>query len=200
MESVETASVRADLYRLLGRLLAAAPDETLFRILRGLARQDESTPVGQAVVALAEAAHMADAETTAADYQLLFVGVGRGVLVPYASWYLTGFIGERPLARLREDMRKLGILRAAGNPEPEDHIAALCEMMSGLLSGAFGNADDHDQNAAFFDTHLRPWAPHFFGDLASNRRSPFYAAVGGLGCSFLEAEAALLSRSDRVTC
>ena len=68
----------------------------------------------------------------------LTLEIGRGELVPFASYYRTGFLNEKPLAKLRGDMARLGIARAESVKEPEDHIAALCEMMAGLITGAFG--------------------------------------------------------------
>ena len=66
------------------------------------------------------------------EYFDLFIGMGRGEILPYASYYLTGFLHERPLARLRGDLIAFGIERAENNPEPEDNAATLCEIMAGF--------------------------------------------------------------------
>ncbi len=84
-------------------------------------------------------------------------------MLPYASYYLTGFLHERPLARVREDFDRLGIARAEKVSEPEDHIAILCEVMAGLAGGAF--EADFAEQAKFFERHLKPWAARLFADL-----------------------------------
>ena len=90
--------------------------------------------------ALGEAAARLDVERVGREYFDLFVGVGRGEILPYASYYLTGFLYERPLARLRADLKRLGIERADGQPEPEDSAATLCEIMAGLAGGTLDGA------------------------------------------------------------
>lgn len=187
----------AQLYLLLGRLLAAPPDAAMLSLVSSLSREQNGD--GE----FRELARAARANTPAAvadEYQTLFVGVGRGELVPYASYYLTGHLNERPLAQLRTDMAALGIARAVDVSETEDHIAALCEMMSGLLSGTFGYRDDEaDQGAKFFEAHLAPWAPRFFADLKDARSARFYAAVGTLGEGAIAACASHLSVANRPT-
>src|SRR4029450_3689749 len=131
----EVDAARAQEYALLSVLLARAPDAALLARL-GTLRGDTS-PLGLAHVALAEAAQRCNAERVEREYFDLFIGLGRGELLPYGSYYLSGFLHERPLARLREDLGRLGITRAEGNPEPEDHAAILCEIMAGLAGGRF---------------------------------------------------------------
>jgi TorA maturation chaperone TorD len=122
-------------YSLLALLLARAPDAaTLNRIakLRG-----DATPLDLAHVALAQAADNTNAEKIELEFFNLFIGIGRGELLPYGSYYLTGFLNERPLARLREDLSALGVERPEGLAEPEDHAAILCEIMAALADGQF---------------------------------------------------------------
>src|SRR5262249_57669396 len=97
----------------------------------------DASPLGLAHAALAEAAAATSVERTEREFFDLFIGVGRGELLPYGSYYLTGFLQERPLARLREDLARLGIERVDGNHEPEDHAAILCEIMAGIVGGTF---------------------------------------------------------------
>ncbi len=181
----EVDVARSEEYALLASLLLRAPDaETLTRLssLEGTA-----TPLGAAHAALAQSAASASAEAVDREYFDLFLGVGRGELVPYASYYLTGFLNERPLARLRGDMKRLGLERAEGHGDPEDHIGTLCEIMSGLAAGAFEASVD-DQ-AKFFARHVAPWAGPFFADLESASAASFYRAVGEVGRIFIEIEA-----------
>src|SRR5206468_1534860 len=102
-------------------------------------------------------------ERAGREFFALFIGLGRSELLPYGSYYMSGFLHERPLARLRSDLAELGIARADGNPEPEDHIATLCEIMAGIVGGRFAVAAAADQRV--FEKHLAPWAAHFFSDL-----------------------------------
>ena len=177
---------RARLFALLGRLLGAAPDDGLLAQLRLLPRIGGE--LGEAYAALSTAAGATDAEAAEREYFALFVGVGRGELLPYGSYYLTGFLHERPLADLRGDLGRLGIEKAAGVPEPEDHIAFLCEVMAGLMAGAF--AAEPDEAGHFFARHIRGWAARLFADMEKAEAARFYRAVGRLGRTAMEIETA----------
>ena len=118
----------------------------------------DATPLGLAHVALAQAAGNASAERIAREYFTLFIGVGRGELLPYGSYYLTGFLNERPLARLREDLRAYGIERAEGQVEPEDHAAILCEIMAGMASGQFPVTGQMQQRFFRETSRLLDWS------------------------------------------
>jgi TorA maturation chaperone TorD len=179
---------RAHLYRLLGRLLAAPPDGALLDLAAGLVGDDGE--IGRALEALAARAAATTPEAASREYHELFIGIGRGELVPYASFYLTGFLHERPLARLRGDMARLGIARAEEVREPEDHVAALCEMMAGLIDGAFGEPLGLDGQKRFFDAHLEPWAGRFFEDLEKAQAAAFYVPVGTIGRALVSIERA----------
>ena len=171
-------------YGLLAVLLGAAPTADLLRQVSGL-RGDVSA-LGLAHIDLATAAERADETTVGREYFNLFIGVGRGELLPYGSYYQTGFLHERPLARVREDLALLGVERAGHMREPEDHIAILCEVMAGFARGDF-DADLAAQ-ARFFERHLAPWAPRFFADLETTQAATFYKSVGRLGHTLMELE------------
>ncbi len=177
---------RAALFALLGRLLSEPPDAALLARLRGLG--GGGTPLGQALAGLATAANAADPAALEREYFNLFIGVGRGELMPYGSWYLTGFLHDRPLADLRGELRLLGIEKAPGVPEPEDHIAFLCETLAGLIGGRFPGGVGQAGN--FFARHLRPWAARFFGDMEKAGAARFYRAVGALGRVAVDIEGA----------
>lgn len=187
VEIAEEDHLRAQLYRLLALLLAEIPGEQALDHVSRLGGDDSE--LGQALSTLGSAARAAMPSAVDDEYHDLFIGVGRGELMPYGSYYLTGFVYEKPLARLREDMRRLGIARAEGINEPEDHIAALCEMMAGLIEGNFGEPADLATQRAFFDTHLGPWAARFFADLEAAKASNFYMPVGRVGRIFMDIEA-----------
>jgi TorA maturation chaperone TorD len=180
----EVDAARGREYALLATLLARAPEQALLDRIAGL-RADPST-LGLAHVALAEAAGQTTAERVEREYFELFIGLGRGELLPYGSYYLAGFLHERPLARLRESLAQLGIERAAGQAEPEDHAAILCEIMAGLASGKFPVPEGAAR--ALFEEHLAPWMERFFSDLEQADAADFYRHVGTLGRVFMTIE------------
>ena len=106
--------------------------------------------------------------------------------MPYGSYYLSGFLHERPLARLRADLQRLGIERAAGQAEPEDHAAILCEIMAGIASGRFPVPAGADRE--LFERHLAAWIVRFFTDLERAEAADFYRRVGTLGRVFTDIE------------
>ena len=114
---------RADLYSLLGSLLLEVPNQTTLDQLCQL--QGGDGEVGSAVNALAQIAKSMDSPSVEREFNVLFIGMGRGEVLPYASYYLTGFLHEKPLADLRNSMRSHGIQRKDGIPEPEDHLCLL---------------------------------------------------------------------------
>ncbi len=186
IDIAEEDQLRANCYALIGRLLACPPDADTLAMV-GRLKGDESD-IGQALSALASAARNANPQKLEEEYFDLFIGVGQGELTPYGSYYLTGFLHEKPLANLRADMGRLGIARVEGVREPEDHIAALCEMMAGLITGAFADEGDLEVQREFFEKHLAPWAPRFFEDLQAARAAAFYMPVGKIGQIFMEIE------------
>ena len=182
----EEDRLRASWYSLLARLLAATADDEVLAVLRGLG--DDDTELGVALRALRATAGATSPGALEQEFFDLFVGVGQAELVPYGSYYLTGFLHEKPLARLRDDMAKLGIARSEGVPESEDHIAALCDMMAGLITGAFGAPADLATQRRFFDDHIGCWAPRFFENLEAAPSAAFYMPVGTLGRLFMAVE------------
>jgi TorA maturation chaperone TorD len=169
----ELDAARADEFELIGALLWRAP--------RG-----DASPLGMAHLALAEAAAEASPEQVRDEFFQLFIGVGRGELLPYASYYLTGFLHERPLALVREDMGRLGLARVERVGEPEDHIAVLMDIQAKLIRGEVSGEGVDD--ASFFARHIRPWADRFFADLETAQAAPFYRAVGRVGSLYLSIE------------
>jgi TorA maturation chaperone TorD len=181
VDEVELARARE--YSLLATLLMSSPDTEMLRRLAEL-RGDDS-PLGLAHAALAKAAARTDAGITAREHFALFVGLGRGELMPYASHYLTGFLHGRPLANLRQSLRRIGIERVETQTEPEDHAAVLLEIMAGLASGEIAAPPGTDRE--IFDDYIAPWMARFFSDLEKSA-SDFYAVVGTLGRTFMEIE------------
>ena len=181
----EEDAARAQEYALLATLLARAPDAQLLARLARL--KGDPSPLGMAHAALGEAAARLDVEAVGREFFDLFVGLGRGELLPYGSYYLSGFLYERPLARLRGDLKRFGIERADGQAEPEDSAATLCEIMAALAGGSIEAPPEAERE--MFEKHVAPWMGRFFADLAISEKAQFYARVGALGRTFLEIEA-----------
>lgn len=185
--SEEQQALRADLYRLLARLLRAAPDAELIDFLAELDHDAISLPgaaeqqLPRALASLSLAARVSDSRRLEDDFFQSLVGVVQGEVVPYASWYLTGSLMEMPLVALRQDLKRLGFERQSDVHEPEDHLGALCEVMAMLIDEVPG------EQVNFFRRHVASWGERCCADLAG-RESPFYAAVGYLGQAFLRAE------------
>lgn len=178
--------LRAQLYRLLASWLSDAPDQDLLD--RTARLTGDQSPLGKAIGTLAHLSARTPLSTAAVEYHDLLIGVGRGELVPFGSYYLTGFLQEKPLAKLRHDMRRLHIVRADDVSEPEDHIASILEMMAGLIDGTFARALTIAQQKSFFEQHLSSWAGHFFKDLGLAKSAILYAGVAAVGTAFLELE------------
>jgi TorA maturation chaperone TorD len=177
-------AARAQEYALLAVLLGRPPEAALLKRIARL--RGDQTPLGRAHSALAQAASRANVEVVGREFFNLFIGVGRGEILPYGSYYLTGFLNERPLMRLREDLRRLGIERAEGQSEPEDHAAILCDTMAGLIGARFSTPLGAQEK--IFERHLAPWIGRLFADLEQAKAADFYRHVGAVGRIFLEVE------------
>lgn len=175
---------RARTYRLLANLLAKPPSQGLLDQVGCISA--DATPLGLAWIALADAARKTSAADAGEEFFKLFVGVGRGDVLAYASFYLAGFLNERPLAAIRADLQRFGIERQAGIHEPEDAIATLFDVMAGLIDGSY-SANPIDQDA-FFDAHIKTWAPRMFADVLVAPSAKFYRAVADVGGHWIDLE------------
>jgi TorA maturation chaperone TorD len=187
----EMDQARAAEYALLAALLSHSPDANMIAQLARL--NGDATELGTAHAALGSAAASINPEQIEREYFDLFVGLGRGELFPYASYYLTGYLHGRPLARIRETLKQIGLESNEGQSEPEDHIAVLFEVMAGLAGGRIIAPDGTDR--AIFENHLKPWAGRFFSDLEHAESATFYKGVGSLGRVFMEIETEAFSLS-----
>jgi TorA maturation chaperone TorD len=181
----EIARGRAQEYALLARLIRDPPDAAFLKQVGQLS--GDETALGAAHRDLAEAARCASVVDLEREFFALFIGIGRGELLPYASYYVTGFLHERPLARLRQDLSRFDIARAEGVVEPEDHAGILCEIMAGLASGQLPAPDEAGRT--IFEKHIAPWMGRFFADLERAESAKFYKRVGTAGRVFMEIEA-----------
>ena len=191
-ESEDIQVYRAGGYRLLAALLRTMPDQALLDHLTTFAGVDNETDALALTLAeLGQAAVGRSVDAVNDEFHVLFIGLGRGERVPYGSWYLTGFLMEKPLGLLRDDLALLGYERQAGTHEPEDHIAALCEVMSMLINEGVEHGTDKDIEVLqqrFFQSHIETWAERFFHDLMESPSADFYRTVGRFGLEFMKFE------------
>ena len=182
----DSDQIRASSYSLLAALLVAPPSEELLSQLQGIETdKNDSKDIVNAWSTLQLAAQRHSRELIADEYHLLFIGLGRGELVPFASWYLTGFLMEKPLAHLRQRLAELGFEQQEDVHEPEDHAAALCEVMSQLI---LDEETDFETEREFYENFMGNWMSRFFNDLQQTETSGFYRAVGQLGEAILDIE------------
>ena len=178
--------LRADMYSFLASLLRTEPNAELVNQLTNL--ESDDSPIGKAIKTLSKLASSMDLPTIRDEYVRIFVGVGRGEILPFASYYLTGFLKDKPLAKLRNDMKEIGIELAENVKEPEDHIASLFDMMSGLILGKFNKKFSISEQKDFFNKHLGPWVDLLMRDIESSKIAVFYSPIGTIGREFIEIE------------
>lgn len=177
----DSDALRADVYRLLARLLRDAPDASLLDWLAGLEIEQDGTVLAERWAALVTAAGETTVDILERAHFRHLVGVVQGDITPYASWYRNGELMDAALVALRRDLKMLGFQRAEHTRDPEDHLAALCEVMAMLID------ERSPEEARFFMTHLAPWAVHCLADLGQVD-TPFHAHLGRLGQTFMEVE------------
>lgn len=181
----ETA--RADLYGLLAGLFYGPPSQDLLNAIAQTPAGGDSA-LQQAWNDLARTCEEADAQKVRDEYESLFIGVGKPEIMLYASYYLSGFLMEKPLAALRGDLDTLDLQRSESMPESEDHISALCEVMRYLIT-----SDDPAQNSLatqkqFFSTHLQSWAGEMCDVIMHHPQAVFYSEVAQLAKHFFDVE------------
>lgn len=184
----EEDQARSGTYAILASLLSNIPGQDLIDYLCHIEQpvgDEQVGDMGEAWQQLRVAAEGSNPTALDDEYHALFIGVGRGEVIPYGSWHMTGFMMDKPLGELRDDLRALGFEADPDIKEPEDHIAAICETMSILIT-----ADDVEgfQQRRFYLRHLHPWAEKFFMTLRDAKTADFYRAVGALGAQFIRLE------------
>lgn len=183
---------RADLYALMASLLLRPPDAALLAALAAadsLHSMQADNPLDAAWERLVAAAGLVDAEAVREEFDALFISIGTPQINPYASAYLAGFMMEKPLAALREDLAALGLARSPGSGECEDHLGALCEAMRLLITGVPGNAPQSlQQQRRFFMKHLAPWYARALDDIRRAEGANFYKNVADFCQAFIEIE------------
>lgn len=178
---------RAGAYALLASLLGHPPTANVLAQIGQFDAQSDAgscDEFGLALASLELAAQTARVEDIEDEFYALFIGIGRGELMPYGSWYQTGFLMERPLSQLRDDLQALGYKRDESAPEPEDHAASLCEVMAIMIN----EQRSFKTQSRFFKTHLASWLERFFADLQASDSALFYKTVARFGTAFMTFE------------
>ena len=182
----EEQQYRSSAYSLIAALLRSSPDQALLDHVSNLASvsRDDDDDLLLAMSSLGLSAKTFTPEDLDDEYHCLFIGLGKGEVVPYGSWYLTGFLMEKPLSDLRDDLVRLGYVRSDSVSEPEDHAAALCEVISMMIS----DGSELTVQGKFYQSHMANWMERFFEDLSNAKSSVFYKAVGRFGSAFMAFE------------
>ncbi len=182
----EEDQLRADMYSFIANMIRTEPSQELLDSVKNLSGDNSS--IGSSIKLISKLASSMHISEIQDEYVSLFVGVGRGELLPFASYYLTGFLNDKPLSKLRDDMNKLGVVRLKEVKEPEDHVSSLFDIMSGLITGQFGKAYTISEQSDFFEKHLNSWIHLLMSDIESAKTAVFYAPIGSLGKEFINIE------------
>jgi TorA maturation chaperone TorD len=189
--TLDEETARAEVYGLLAALYYAPPSAELLAQLR--VAVTEAPSKGGALEepwrAVVAAARQSDDAAVQAEYNALFGGMGKPEVYLFGSHYLSGFLNEKPLARLRTDLAKLGLERDETMPETEDHFAYLCEVMRYLIAGDDVTVANLTQQKAFFGDHVQSWTLDMCDAVAAHPRAKLYAELAAFTRSFLSVEA-----------
>lgn len=180
-------SARADLYGVLAALFYGPPSQALLDAIGASGSGGEGV-LEQAWANLSGSCKTADADSVRDEYEALFIGVGKPEVLLYGSYYLSGFMMEKPLAELRTDLAKLGLQRGEAIAESEDHVAVLCEIMRHLITSNDAVKSSVATQKAFFAAHLQPWVLQMCDAVGAHPRANLYSAVARVARSFFEVE------------
>ncbi|MDZ4144541.1 MAG: molecular chaperone TorD family protein [Burkholderiales bacterium] len=189
--ALDEETARAEIYGLLAQLYYAPPSPDVLAQLR-VAATEAPAPGGfleEPWRELVGATRERDDRQIHGDFDALFGGVGKPEIYVFGSHYLSGFLNEKPLAKLRGDLARLGLDRDETMSETEDHIAYLCEVMRFLIAGDDVAVSNLTHQREFFAAHLQPWANTLCDALAAHPKAGFYAALAGFTRAFLSVEA-----------
>jgi TorA maturation chaperone TorD len=188
--ALDEETARAEVYGLLAALYYAPPSPELLSQLRVAVTEAPAAggfleePWRQFVGTVRE---LNDAQV-AAEYDALFGGVGKPEIYLFGSWYLSGFLNEKPLAALRGDLAELGLARDESMNETEDHFACVCEVMRYLIAGDDVEVANLTQQQKFFSAHVQPWVPAMCEAIAAHPKAKFYAALAAFTAAFVSVE------------
>jgi len=178
--------LRSDMYSFIANLIRTEPNIKLINSIKNL--EGDDSPIGKSIKLLTKLSTNLPINEIHDEYVRLFIGVGRGELLPYSSYYLTGFLNDKPLSRLKDDMGLMGIVRKENVKEPEDHISSLFDIMSGMIVGSFDKIFSLKEQSDFFEKHINPWAHLLMLDIETSKSAVFYVPVGTIGKEFIQIE------------
>ena len=196
--ALDEETARAEVYGLLAQLYYAPAEPALLDALRVAVTE---APAAGAFLEepwrdLVGAARALDNRAVAAEYDALFGGVGKPEIYLFGSHYLSGFLNEKPVARLRTELAALGLVRDDSMPETEDHIAYLCEVMRYLIAGDDVEVANLTRQREFFAAHVQPWVTALCDAIAAHPKARFYAALAGFTRAFMSIEAQAFDMLD----
>ncbi|MDP3138942.1 MAG: molecular chaperone TorD family protein [Burkholderiaceae bacterium] len=188
--ALDEETARAEVYGLLASLYYAAPSADLIAQLRVAVTE---APVAGGFLeepwrVLVGAARAQSDAAVRAEYDALFGGVGKPEVYLFGSHYLSGFLNEKPLARLRDELARLGLARDEAVPETEDHIACVCEVMRYLIAGDDVAVSNLTQQRRFFGEQVQPWIGPLCDAIVAHPRARFYAALAEFTRAFATVE------------
>jgi TorA maturation chaperone TorD len=189
--ALDEETARAEIYGLLAQLYYVAPPPELLSALRVAVTE---APAQGAFLeepwrALVGTAREMEDQAIAREYDALFGGVGKPEVYLFGSHYLTGFLNEKPVARLREALAGMGLARDEAMPETEDHIAYVCEVMRYLIAGDDVAVANLARQSAFFSEHMQPWLGRMCDAITAHPKAHFYARVAEFTRAFANVEA-----------
>jgi TorA maturation chaperone TorD len=189
--ALDEETARAEIYGLLSQLFYAPPSPQLLSALRLAATE---APAQGALLeepwrALVGAARAQGDAEIAAEYDALFGGVGKPEVYLFGSHYLSGYLNEKPLVRLRNALAALGLGRDEAMPETEDHVSYVCEVMRYLIAGDDVEVANLTRQREFFSEHVQPWMRPLCDAISAHPKARFYAALATFLQAFMEVEA-----------
>ena len=189
--ALDEETARSELYGLLALVFYAPPTPELIANLRAAATD---APAAGAYLEepwrlLVGAARELTDEAIRNEYNTLFGGMGKPEVYLYGSHFLSGFLNEKPLAKLRTDLAGLGLARDDAMSETEDHLAYLCEVMRYLIAGDDVAVANLTRQREFFSRHLLPWLPQMADAVMAHPKARFYSALAAFTQTFISVEA-----------
>jgi TorA maturation chaperone TorD len=188
------------MYALIARFFVAPPDAALLDAIASadsLPSVQTDNPLDAAWDNLVAGASVTDQEAVLDEFNALFISTGTPQIDPYASFYLSGFLNEKPLAALRSELEQLGLARVPGVNEMEDHLAALCETMRVLITGQQGGKRQSVQRQKlFFEKHIGSWYARCLDDIRAADGVSLYRHVADFAQAFFSVESEAFEIDD----
>ena len=189
--ALDEETARAEIYGLLSQLFYASPSEELLGQLQVAVTEapDAGAFLEEPWRELVACARGLTESQIASEYNQLFGGVGKPEIYLFGSHYISGFLNEKPLVRLRDDLAALGLGRSEDMSETEDHAAYVFEVMRYLIAGDDVTVSNLTHQLAFFSQHVKPWLPLMCQAVMAHPKAVFYARLAHFTEGFLSVEA-----------